>query len=102
MRDRKEPLFRSSGKSPWRTPRFQCHFSPLLPARACTDGPGPEPSCPSAFILCSSLPYREKFSGRLPNGMRGARIAFLREVSDPAETRKVLAEMVQQARSQAE
>jgi len=34
--------------------------------------------------------------------MRGARIAFLREVSTPAETRKVLVEMVQQARSQAE
>jgi hypothetical protein len=31
--------------------------------------------------------------------MRGARIAFLREVSSPAETRKVLVEMVQQARS---
>ena len=35
-------------------------------------------------------------------GMRGARIAFLREVSNPAETRKVLVEMVQQARSEAE
>ena len=34
------------------------------------------------------------------DGMRGARIAFLREVSNPAETRKVLVEMVQQARSQ--
>jgi putative heme iron utilization protein len=32
-------------------------------------------------------------------GMRGARIAFLREVSNPAETRKVMVEMVQQARS---
>jgi heme iron utilization protein len=32
------------------------------------------------------------------DGMRGARIAFLREVSTPAETRKVLVEMVQQAR----
>src|ERR1700758_779795 len=39
---------------------------------------------------------------RTADGMRGARIAFLREVSDPAETRKVLVEMVQQARSQAE
>lgn len=36
------------------------------------------------------------------DGMRGARIAFLREVSNPAETRKVLVEMVQQARSQTE
>jgi putative heme iron utilization protein len=39
---------------------------------------------------------------KTPEGMRGARIAFLREVSNPAETRKVLVEMVQQARSQAE
>lgn len=36
------------------------------------------------------------------DGMRGARIAFLREVSNPTETRKVLVEMVQQARSPAE
>ena len=34
-------------------------------------------------------------------GMRGARIAFLREASNAAETRKVLVEMVQQARSEA-
>jgi heme iron utilization protein len=33
-------------------------------------------------------------------GMRGARIAFLREASSQGETRKVLVEMVQQARSQ--
>jgi putative heme iron utilization protein len=31
-------------------------------------------------------------------GVRGARIAFLRDVSDPAEARKVLVEMVRQAR----
>ena len=36
------------------------------------------------------------------DGMRGARIAFLREVSNPADTRKVLVEMVQEARSRAE
>ena len=36
------------------------------------------------------------------DGMRGARIAFLREVSNPADTRKVLVEMVREARSQAE
>jgi putative heme iron utilization protein len=36
------------------------------------------------------------------DGMRGTRIAFLREVNNPAETRKVLVEMVQQARSRAE
>ena len=34
------------------------------------------------------------------DGMRGARIAFFREVSNPAEARKVLVEMVQRARSQ--
>jgi putative heme iron utilization protein len=33
-------------------------------------------------------------------GMRGARIAFLREVCNPAETRKVLVEMVQQAQAE--
>ena len=32
------------------------------------------------------------------DGIRGARIAFLREVASPAETRKVLVEMTQQAR----
>jgi hypothetical protein len=36
------------------------------------------------------------------DGVRGARMAFLREVGDPVETRKVLVEMVQQARSHAE
>ena len=36
------------------------------------------------------------------DGIRGARIAFSREVRSPAETRKMLVEMVQQARSQAE
>ena len=35
-------------------------------------------------------------------GMRGARIAFLQHVSNAAESRKVLVEMVQHARSQAE
>jgi putative heme iron utilization protein len=32
------------------------------------------------------------------DGMRGTRIAFLREVNSPTETRKVLVEMVQQSR----
>ena len=32
------------------------------------------------------------------DGMRGARIASLREVSNPVETRKILVDMVQQAR----
>ena len=35
-------------------------------------------------------------------GMKGTRIAFLREVTNPGEARKVLVEMVQQARRQAE
>ena len=33
-------------------------------------------------------------------GVRGSRIAFMREVSSPAETRNVLVEMVKQARQQ--
>jgi len=37
---------------------------------------------------------------KTPDGMRGARIAFLQEVRAMPETRKVLVEMVQQARSQ--
>jgi putative heme iron utilization protein len=37
---------------------------------------------------------------RTRDGVRGARIALLREVRNAAETRKVLVEMVQQARSQ--
>jgi len=36
---------------------------------------------------------------KTPDGMHGARIAFLREVSNPAEARTVLVEMVQQVRS---
>ena len=39
---------------------------------------------------------------RTTDGMRGARIAFLRAVRNPVETRKVLVEMMRQARSQAE
>ena len=39
---------------------------------------------------------------RTQDGMRGARVAFSREVSTPGETRKVLVEMVQRARSQAQ
>jgi heme iron utilization protein len=38
---------------------------------------------------------------KMHDGVRGARIAFLREVSNPAETRTVLVEMVQQARLEA-
>jgi putative heme iron utilization protein len=45
---------------------------------------------------------RQGFMLRLKTqeGMRGARIAFLREVINPAETRKVLVKMMQQARSE--
>jgi putative heme iron utilization protein len=39
---------------------------------------------------------------KTPDGLRGVRIAFLREVNNPAETRKVLVEMVQQGRSPAD
>jgi heme iron utilization protein len=35
---------------------------------------------------------------KAPDGMKGARIAFLREVTNPGEARKVLVEMVQRAR----
>jgi putative heme iron utilization protein len=35
---------------------------------------------------------------RTPDGMRGARIAFAREVSDVEETREVMVQMVQEAR----
>jgi heme iron utilization protein len=35
---------------------------------------------------------------KIQDGMRGARIAFLREVTSPAKAREVLVEMVQQAR----
>jgi putative heme iron utilization protein len=37
---------------------------------------------------------------KTPDGMRGARIAFLQEVRNAAETRRVLMEMVQRAHSQ--
>jgi len=35
---------------------------------------------------------------KIQDGVRGARIAFLREVTSPAETRAVLVEMAQRAR----
>jgi heme oxygenase (biliverdin-IX-beta and delta-forming) len=37
---------------------------------------------------------------KTPDGMRGARIAFLREVTSPADARAVLVEMTQQARQE--
>ena len=35
---------------------------------------------------------------KMQDGMHGARIAFLREVSDPTQAREVIVEMVRQAR----
>lgn len=35
---------------------------------------------------------------KAPDGVKGIRIAFLREVSDPSQTREVFIEMVKQAR----
>jgi putative heme iron utilization protein len=32
------------------------------------------------------------------DGVKGTRVAFLREVSDPSQTREVIVEMVKQAR----
>jgi len=54
----------------------------------------------ATMIAVDRLGFHVRLKTR--DGMRGARIAFLREVSNPAETRKVLVEMVQQARSRAE
>jgi heme iron utilization protein len=50
----------------------------------------------AAMISVDRLGFHVRL--KTQDGMRGARIAFLREVSNPAETRKVLVEMVQQAR----
>ena len=52
--------------------------------------------------MCGTAVDRLGFRVRLKTaeGMRGARIVFLREVSSQGETRRVLVEMVQQARSQ--
>ncbi len=54
----------------------------------------------ATMIAVDRLGFHVRLKTR--DGMRGARIAFLREVSNPAETRKVFVEMVQQARSRAE
>src|SRR3989442_15867766 len=51
----------------------------------------------ATMIAVDRLGFHVRLKTR--DGMRGARIAFLREVSNPAETRRVLVEMVQQARS---
>src|SRR5437899_336345 len=51
----------------------------------------------ATMIAVDRLGFHVRLKTR--DGMRGARIAFLREVSNPAETRKVLVEMVQQARA---
>ncbi len=51
----------------------------------------------AAMIAVDRLGFHVRL--KTQDGMRGARIGFLREVSNPEETRKVLVEMVEQARS---
>jgi heme oxygenase (biliverdin-IX-beta and delta-forming) len=50
----------------------------------------------AAMISVDRLGFQVRL--KTADGMKGARVAFLREVGDPAETRKVLVEMVQRAR----
>ncbi len=50
----------------------------------------------AAMISVDRLGFRLRL--KITEGVRGARIAFLHEVRNPAETRKVLVEMVQRAR----
>jgi heme iron utilization protein len=50
----------------------------------------------AAMISIDRLGFHVRL--KTQDGMRGARIAFVREVSNAEETRKVMVEMVQQAR----
>ena len=50
----------------------------------------------AAMISVDRLGFHVRL--KTPDGMKGARIAFLREVTNPGEARKVLVEMVQRAR----
>ena len=50
----------------------------------------------AAMTSVARLGFHERL--KTTDGMKGARIAFSREVTNPMETRKVLVEMVQQAR----
>lgn len=52
----------------------------------------------AAITAIDRLGFQLRLTTR--DGLRGARIAFLREVTNPAETRKVVMEMVQTARNQ--
>jgi hypothetical protein len=52
----------------------------------------------AAMTSIDRLGFHLRF--KTPDGLRGARIAFSRAVSNSAETRSVLVEMVQQARQQ--
>jgi putative heme iron utilization protein len=54
----------------------------------------------ATMIAVDRLGFHVRLKTR--DGLRGVRIAFLREVSNPSDTRRVLVEMVQQARSQTE
>jgi len=51
------------------------------------------------MVAVDRLGFRVRL--KCQDGMRAARVAFLREVSNPAEARKVLVEMVRYARSPA-
>jgi putative heme iron utilization protein len=53
----------------------------------------------ATMVAVDRLGFRVRL--KTQDGMRGARIAFLREVTNPADTRKVLVEMAQRARPQA-
>jgi putative heme iron utilization protein len=53
----------------------------------------------ATMVAVDRLGFRVRL--KCQDGMRAARVAFLREVSNPAEARKVLVEMVRHARSPA-
>ena len=53
---------------------------------------------PIAIRDCPTTHFQLRL--KAPDGMKGTRIAFLREVSDPSQTREVFVEMVEQARQQ--
>jgi putative heme iron utilization protein len=65
----------------------------ILLARACAQIESQEATMTAVDRLGLHVRLKTK------DGMRGARIAFLREVTNSAEPRKVLVEMVQQTRS---
>ncbi len=64
----------------------------ILLARTCADIESQE----AAMTSVDRLGFHVRL--KTPDGMKGTRIAFLREVTNPGEARKVLVEMVQRAR----